>query len=232
MSKKTMRWLCLGAVVMAVLAGFAVLGIYQLRFRVQKDPLDQYEILDAGQDKFAWEFESSQGKNGELTVSGWLVEPGREYKGLNGGTGGDASLTLTSEYVFADRVTITSGTQIKYTSAWCGTGGDSGYGKHYAEIGEKYGPFDFAALEIDAWNGGWPDIHLFPEQAVRAAKDLKAKTMLPIHWSVYDLGFHPWDKSIKRVAEIAEREGMPLATPKQGEKYITEKTKTSKWWEE
>lgn len=111
-------------------------------------------------------------------------------------------------------------------------GGDSGYGKHYAEIGEKYGPFDFAALEIDAWNGGWPDIHLFPEQAVRAAKDLKAKTMLPIHWSVYDLGFHPWDKSIKRVAEIAEREGMPLATPKQGEKYITEKTKTSKWWEE
>lgn len=89
MSKKTMRWLCLGAVVMAVLAGFAVLGIYQLRFRVQKDPLDQYEILDAGQDKFAWEFESSQGKNGELTVSGWLVEPGREYKGLNSGTGGE-----------------------------------------------------------------------------------------------------------------------------------------------
>ena len=30
---------------------------------------------------------------------------------------------------------------------------------------EKYGPLDLAALEIDAWNGGWPDIHLFPEQS-------------------------------------------------------------------
>lgn len=109
-------------------------------------------------------------------------------------------------------------------------GGDSGYSDHYARIGEKYGPFDLAALEIDAWNGGWPDIHLFPEQSVKAAKDLKAKRMLPIHWGVYDLGFHPWDKSIKRVSKIAESQGVVLETPKQGEKFVPGQTKTEKWW--
>lgn len=60
---------------------------------------------------------------GAITVKG-----GDGGDGGDGGKGGNASLRLTSEYVFADRVTVTSGTQIKYTSAWCGTGGDSGYG--------------------------------------------------------------------------------------------------------
>lgn len=89
MSKRTMRWLCLGAVLLAALAGLAVLGIYQLRFRVEKDPLAHYQVLDAEQTRFAWELESCQVENGELVVSGWLVEPGKEYRGLNGGTGED-----------------------------------------------------------------------------------------------------------------------------------------------
>lgn len=109
-------------------------------------------------------------------------------------------------------------------------GGDSGYGKHFAEIGDKHGPFDWAALEIDAWNGRWPDIHLFPEQAVQAALDLKAARLLPIHWGAYDLGYHQWDTSINRVTEAAGGKPLELMTPAMGEKLLPGVTPTAKWW--
>lgn len=110
-------------------------------------------------------------------------------------------------------------------------GGDSGYGKHYAEFGQKYGPFDWAALEIDAWNGGWPGIHMTPEQSAKAAVDLKAKLVLPIHWGVYSLGFHPWDKSIKRFVSAARGKPFGLLTPLMGEKLFPGATSTTLWWE-
>lgn len=111
-------------------------------------------------------------------------------------------------------------------------GGDSGYSRHYADIGEQYGPFDWAALETDAWNGGWPGIHLFPDQTVQAALDLKAKRLLPIHWGVFDLAWHDWQKSINRIVENIKDKPITLMTPEMGEKLIPEKTKTTFWWRE
>jgi L-ascorbate metabolism protein UlaG (beta-lactamase superfamily) len=37
-------------------------------------------------------------------------------------------------------------------------GGDSGYEKHFAEIGKKFGPFDLAILECGQYNEWWPYI--------------------------------------------------------------------------
>src|SRR5450631_771519 len=71
-------------------------------------------------------------------------------------------------------------------------GGDSGYDKHFKEIGEKYGPFDIAILESGQYNTAWPLIHMMPEQTVQAALDLKAKVILPVHWSKFTLAMHPW----------------------------------------
>lgn len=110
-------------------------------------------------------------------------------------------------------------------------GGDSGYGRHYAEIGRQFGPFDWAALEIDAWNGGWPGIHMFPDQTVRAAVDLKAKRLLPIHWGVYDLAWHDWQKSINRIVDLIRDKPIELMTPEMGEKLTPGKTKTTFWWQ-
>lgn len=111
-------------------------------------------------------------------------------------------------------------------------GGDSGYGKHFREIGEKFGPFDWAALEIDAWNGGWPSIHMFPNQTVQAAIDLKIKRLLPIHWGAYALGYHPWQKSINRLVENADGKPFELMTPMMGEELIPGTTATSFWWKQ
>ncbi|MFY1621266.1 MBL fold metallo-hydrolase, partial [Micromonospora sp. WMMD736] len=47
-------------------------------------------------------------------------------------------------------------------------GGDTGYTKSFAEIGADHGPFDVTLLPIGAYHPAWPDIHMNPEEAVRA----------------------------------------------------------------
>ncbi|MDR2034405.1 MAG: MBL fold metallo-hydrolase [Helicobacteraceae bacterium] len=110
--------------------------------------------------------------------------------------------------------------------------GDSGYGEHYAAIGEKYGGFDLAFIEIDGWNPGWPKTHMFPEEVIKAYRDIKARAFVPVHWGVFDLALHPWKESIEMIASLADSEGdVVLLTPLMGEKIEALKTDTSRWYE-
>ncbi|MBW8687916.1 MBL fold metallo-hydrolase [Chitinophaga sp. B61] len=93
-------------------------------------------------------------------------------------------------------------------------GGDSGYDTHFAEIGKKFGPIDFAILENGQYDLAWKYIHMQPEEVLQAAKDLNAKRLLPVHSSKFTLGNHPWDEPLKRLKAIAD---MPLATPMIGQ---------------
>src|SRR5690606_27954243 len=43
-------------------------------------------------------------------------------------------------------------------------GGDSGYGKHFAQIGQQFGPFDLVILENGQYNQIWPYIHMLPNE--------------------------------------------------------------------
>jgi len=74
-------------------------------------------------------------------------------------------------------------------------GGDSGYFPGYKEIGEKYGPFDLAALPIGAYKPRWfmKPVHMSPREALKAFDDLKAKIFVPIHWGTFDLADEPLD---------------------------------------
>ena len=110
--------------------------------------------------------------------------------------------------------------------------GDTGYGVHFKEIGDKYGPFDLATLEIDAWNTGWPNIHLFPEEAVKAAQELKTKQIIPFHWAVFDLALHPWHESIDMLLSESQGTDISVLTPLMGEKIIPGSSQTSKWWQQ
>ena len=51
-------------------------------------------------------------------------------------------------------------------------GGDTGYTKSFAEIGMDHGPFDLSLLPVGAYHPAWPDIHMNPEEAVRAHLDI------------------------------------------------------------
>ncbi len=112
-------------------------------------------------------------------------------------------------------------------------GGDSGYDTHFAEIGEKYGPFDLVILENGQYDLKWKYIHLLPEEVVKASKELKAKRLFPVHNSKFKLGNHSWNDPMKRVTAEAEKQRMSLVMPKIGEKLnLNDSVQTfSKWWE-
>ena len=107
--------------------------------------------------------------------------------------------------------------------------GDTGYGSHFARIGEKYGPFDLAVMEIDGWNTGWPNTHLFPEQVVQAMIDLKTVNLLPVHWGVFDLALHPWHESIDMLYEASRGYQINIIAPIMG-MWADLNTETKVWW--
>ena len=157
-------------------------------------------------------YESTQIGNTTITAT-----PGRHFSGR----------TLKDRYktLWAGWVIENGGRKIFF-------GGDSGYGKHFKDIGEKFGPFDLVCLEIDAWNENWKNNHMFPHEFPVAAKELNAKLAMPIHWAVFDLAMHPWKESITKVSEEAEKAGLPLFTPMMGEIAYPGKTKSWSWWQD
>jgi L-ascorbate metabolism protein UlaG (beta-lactamase superfamily) len=101
-------------------------------------------------------------------------------------------------------------------------GGDTGYTPAFNEIGARYGPFNLTLLPIGAYADNWPDIHLNPEDAVRAHCDLGGGLLVPIHWGTFNLGFHPWDEPVRRLLAAAARDteyGTRITVPMPGERF-------------
>jgi len=110
-------------------------------------------------------------------------------------------------------------------------GGDSGYDSHFKEIGNKFGPFDLAVMECGQYDKNWKYIHLLPEHMIPAAKDLQARTVMPVHWGKFALANHDWDEPIIKISEYARIENLPLITPMIGEKVnLNEKYINKEWW--
>jgi L-ascorbate metabolism protein UlaG (beta-lactamase superfamily) len=112
--------------------------------------------------------------------------------------------------------------------------GDTGYSTHFAEIGSRLGPFDIAFVKIGAYGPGasWLDIHMSPEQAVQAHRDVRARRMFPVHWSTFNLAYHDWDEPVRRAVAEARRTGVALVTPRVGEWVDADQEFASTpWWE-
>ena len=111
-------------------------------------------------------------------------------------------------------------------------GGDSGYDQSFRKIGEKFGPFDLAILENGQYNKNWPYIHMMPEEAVAAAKDLGAEWLIPVHWGKFALSLHDWNEPAKRVVKAARLAGQNIITPRIGEIVtLGEDRYWPEWWE-
>jgi len=111
-------------------------------------------------------------------------------------------------------------------------GGDSGYDTHFKTIGDHYGPFDLAILENGQYNKSWKYIHMMPEELVKAAEDLKAKALMPVHWGKFSLAIHAWDEPIIRLVKEAKRKKMPIVHPMIGEAvYLNDMSYSTVWWE-
>lgn len=67
--------------------------------------------------------------------------------------------------------------------------GDSGYGDHFKEISETFPDIDYAIMGIGAYKPEWfmHESHTSPQKAVDGFHDLKAKTLIPMHYGTFDL---------------------------------------------
>jgi L-ascorbate metabolism protein UlaG (beta-lactamase superfamily) len=109
-------------------------------------------------------------------------------------------------------------------------GADSGEWDGFREIGEQFGPFDLAMLEIGASDPLWAEIHMGPEGAVRSFRALGGQGLLmPIHWGLFDLALHPWQQPIEKIWPV---EGLKLWSPTPGvpSEVIAGKELRSEWW--
>lgn len=115
-------------------------------------------------------------------------------------------------------------------------GADSGPWPGFAEIASRYDRFDLTMLEIGAYHPLWGDIHLGPDGAAEAYRQMggpeKAGALFPIHWGLFNLALHGWRQPIERLSAIAQQEGWRLWCPTPGEptEVVAGMQPQAAWW--
>jgi L-ascorbate metabolism protein UlaG (beta-lactamase superfamily) len=107
--------------------------------------------------------------------------------------------------------------------------GDTGLTTEYRSIRERLGPFDLVALEVGAFHPAWGDIHLGPENALKAFELLGGARFLPVHWGTFNLAMHAWDEPADTLLRLAG--SAPLLMPQIGD--ASEPTRSgapAAWW--
>ncbi len=95
--------------------------------------------------------------------------------------------------------------------------GDTGLTTEYGTIRERLGPFDLVMLEVGAFHPAWGDIHLGPENALKALALLGGGSFLPVHWGTFSLAMHAWDQPAEVLLRLGSKAGAQLLMPRLGE---------------
>jgi L-ascorbate metabolism protein UlaG (beta-lactamase superfamily) len=86
--------------------------------------------------------------------------------------------------------------------------GDSAYFDGFEEIGRRH-PIDVALMPIGAYESpSGRNVHMNPEEAVRAFAELGAKVMIPMHYGTFPLGNEPHEEPVERLLMEADRLGI------------------------
>jgi L-ascorbate metabolism protein UlaG (beta-lactamase superfamily) len=158
-------------------------------------------------------WESHQLPNAELTVT---ATPSQHFSGRSLK---DRNATLWSSMV------IRSPRHAVFFS------GDTGLTTQYHRIRERLGPFDLVMLEVGAFHPAWGDIHLGPENALKALALLGGGPFLPVHWGTFSLAMHAWDQPAEALLEMGPKAGAQLLMPRLGEPVEPEHVQSVQpWW--
>lgn len=86
--------------------------------------------------------------------------------------------------------------------------GDSAYFDGFKEIGAKH-HIDIALMPIGAYNApSGRDVHMNPEEAIKAFLELGAEFMIPMHYRTFPLGNEPDHEPEERLLAEAKRLGL------------------------
>jgi L-ascorbate metabolism protein UlaG (beta-lactamase superfamily) len=109
--------------------------------------------------------------------------------------------------------------------------GDTAMFEGFRQIGERLGPFDATMIEVGAYDAMWADVHLGPEQAVQAHRDVRGNVLFPVHWGTFDLALHSWIEPAERVLASARAAGVRSVTPRPGESIDPfASPEPRRWW--
>ena len=109
--------------------------------------------------------------------------------------------------------------------------GDTGLTPEYTEIRERLGRPDLVMLEVGAYHPAWGDIHLGPENALRAHALLGGRALLPVHWGTFNLAMHAWDEPAETLVRLAPAHAATLVMPRLGEAVEPARAERAQpWW--
>jgi L-ascorbate metabolism protein UlaG (beta-lactamase superfamily) len=109
--------------------------------------------------------------------------------------------------------------------------GDTAMLEGFAEIGKRLGLFDATMIEVGAYDALWADVHLGPEQAVEAHRQVRGGVLFPVHWGTFDLALHTWVEPGERVLEAARRAEVRVVLPKPGQSIDPlAPPQAERWW--
>ena len=121
---------------------------------------------------------------------------------------GSLKITMTPARHWGARVLHDShrgfgGFHIEYAGRSVFHCGDTAYFDGFQEIGERLN-VEIALLPIGAYDAPTKrDVHMNPEQALQAFLELKAKTMIPMHFGTFRLSYEPLHEPPQRLLEKA-----------------------------
>lgn len=116
---------------------------------------------------------------------------------------GKRSPFYRNEHLWASWIVMSEGFRFYF-------GGDTGYSPHFKEVGERYGPFDLAALPIGAYEPRWfmKNYHIDPEEAVQAHIDIGSKRSVAIHWGTFMLTDESLNEPPQRLRKALTENGL------------------------
>ncbi|MEV5952267.1 MBL fold metallo-hydrolase [Streptomyces sp. NPDC051987] len=154
---------------------------------------------------------------------------------------GGLTLTATPARHFCGRGL--RNTQHTLWASWVVTGeqhriyhsGDTGYFDGFKDIGADHGPFDLTMIQIGAYSEFWVDIHMTPQEGMRAHLDLQGGqphgVLLPIHWGTFNLAPHAWAEPGEWTKDAGAEAGQAVALPRPGEPFEPSgKLPADPWW--
>ena len=85
-------------------------------------------------------------------------------------------------------------------------GGDTAYSDVFKQIGKRFGPFDFSAIPIGAYDPRktMQFVHVNPDQAVQIHNDIDSKVSLGIHWATFKLTNEHYMAPKRKLLELVQ----------------------------
>ncbi len=95
--------------------------------------------------------------------------------------------------------------------------GDSAFFDGFREIGQRF-DIDVALMPIGAYDPpSGREVHMTPEQALQAFRDLGAKHFIPMHYGSFPLSFEPMNEPLQRLQMRARMEQLDICVLEEGQ---------------